>query len=202
MLTTKPEATVAESTETKELMSQLPFAILDEELSALRRFHETAGDEGTYDVPKAMMRRLAEIGLLHHISAGIYEETTFGMSVLNGDFATPQSPGGAVTVPREPSNAVVYIKTNHYRGTSVNVANVFSDEKSAIEQVEKWHGGNQHYHDAGRPELCDWCKSMWRRAGNSLIRTVNHDGAVIDYELRTMPMLDAALNGGKGAAHD
>lgn len=82
----------------------LPFAILAEEMDALRRFHETAGDEGTYDVPKKMIRRLADIGLLHHISAGIYEETVFGMSVLNGDFAaTPAAngPGEAGWLPIE-----------------------------------------------------------------------------------------------------
>lgn len=41
-------------------------------------------------MPKNRMKRLAEIGLLRHVSAGYYEHTVFGLSVLNGDFTTPQ----------------------------------------------------------------------------------------------------------------
>jgi len=64
----------------------LPFAILDDELAALRRFDECARDGEGYDVPKQMMVRLAEIGLLRRVSGSHYEHTNFGISVLNGDF--------------------------------------------------------------------------------------------------------------------
>ena len=71
-------------------MAMLPFAILDDELADLRRFTDCADDGEGYDVPKNRMKRLAEIGLLRHVSAGYYEHTVFGLSVLNGDFTTPQ----------------------------------------------------------------------------------------------------------------
>lgn len=66
----------------------LPFAILEHEMKDLKRFHECVMDDEGYDVPKERMRRLAEIGLLHHVSASCYEHTIFGLSVLNGDFNT------------------------------------------------------------------------------------------------------------------
>lgn len=64
----------------------LPFAILDDEMKALRRFHDCVMDGEGYDVPTEMMRRLAEIGLLRRVTANYYQHTTFGLSVLNGDF--------------------------------------------------------------------------------------------------------------------
>lgn len=70
----------------------LPFAILDEEMIAFRRFDECARDGQGYDVRKPMMKRLAEIGLVRRVSADIYEHTTFGCSVIHGDFDTaPQA---------------------------------------------------------------------------------------------------------------
>ena len=66
----------------------LPFAIMDNELKALRRFDECVRDPdaGGHDVRKEMMKRLAEIGLVRRVTANIYEHTNFGLSVLNGDF--------------------------------------------------------------------------------------------------------------------
>lgn len=77
----------------------LPFAILADEMMWLRRFKEQCDDGDGYDVPKPMMIKLAEIGLVRHLSAARYEITNFGLSVLNGDFSTPQP--GMVTVPRK-----------------------------------------------------------------------------------------------------
>ncbi|MGB7422925.1 MAG: hypothetical protein WA917_13780 [Comamonas sp.] len=67
---------------------KLPFAIMDDELEALRRFDECARDfeAGGHDVRKETMKRLAEIGLVRRVTANIYEHTTFGLSVLGGDF--------------------------------------------------------------------------------------------------------------------
>lgn len=67
---------------------ELPFAIMDDELEALRRFDECVrdSDAGGYDVRNEMMKRLAEIGLVRRVTANIYEHTNFGLSVLNGDF--------------------------------------------------------------------------------------------------------------------
>lgn len=64
----------------------LPSAILEGEMSAFRRFDECVRDGQGYDVPSEMMKRLAQIGLVRRITAGIYEHTTFGCSVLNGEF--------------------------------------------------------------------------------------------------------------------
>ncbi len=84
-------------TDVAQTMQALPFAILPDEMEALRRFHECATDGEGYDVPKAMMRRLSEIGLLRRVTANIYEHTNFGLSVLNGDFAAAptQQEGGS-----------------------------------------------------------------------------------------------------------
>ena len=65
----------------------LPFAILQDEMAALERFHECATDGEGYDVPKKMMRRIAEIGLVRRVTADIYEHTVFGLAVLNGKFS-------------------------------------------------------------------------------------------------------------------
>jgi hypothetical protein len=91
----------------------LPFAILDDELTALLRFHETCMDSQAYDVPKAMMQRLATIGLVRRVTASMYEATTFGLSVINGDFTRPtpaaaaEVPTGYVLVPVEPTGAML-----------------------------------------------------------------------------------------------
>ncbi len=64
----------------------LPFAIMDQEMKDLMRFHECAMDGEGYGVPKERMKRLAEIGLLRRVTANFYEHTIFGLSIINGDF--------------------------------------------------------------------------------------------------------------------
>lgn len=64
----------------------LPFAIMDQEMKDLMRFHECVMDGEGYDVPKDRMKRLAEIGLLRRVTANFYEHTIFGLSIINGDF--------------------------------------------------------------------------------------------------------------------
>lgn len=64
----------------------LPFAILDQEMKDLMRFHECVMDDEGYDVPKDRMKRLAEIGLLRRVTANFYEHTIFGLSIIHGDF--------------------------------------------------------------------------------------------------------------------
>lgn len=61
----------------------VPCVVLTpEERAAFERFHETWEDNEGYDVPKEMMRRLAEVGVVHHITAGRYDITKFGHYVL------------------------------------------------------------------------------------------------------------------------
>lgn len=86
--------------ETSTELHLLPFAILDDELAALRRFDECVRDGEGYDVAKAMMQRLAEIGVVRRVSGSIYEHTNFGLSVLNGDFAAPATEQAKAEQPR------------------------------------------------------------------------------------------------------
>ena len=67
----------------RSLTSGAPAGLLNaEELAALRRFDECAQDGEGYDVPKEMMTRLAEIGVLRRRSGAYYQTTEFGMRVL------------------------------------------------------------------------------------------------------------------------
>ena len=69
---------------------QEPVAWMSEdEREAFERFNETCEDGEGYDVPKTMMRRLAEIGVIHHTSRGIYGITKFGR-LLVGNTTQPQ----------------------------------------------------------------------------------------------------------------
>lgn len=61
---------------------------LDEtELAALRRFDECAQDGEGYDLPKEMMQRLAEIGVVRRQFGANYIATTFGLAVLSNQAA-------------------------------------------------------------------------------------------------------------------
>ena len=69
---------------------QEPVAWMSEdERKAFERFNETCEDGEGYDVPKTMMKRLAEIGVIHHTSRGIYGITKFGR-LLVGNTTPPQ----------------------------------------------------------------------------------------------------------------
>ena len=61
----------------------------EDERKAFERFNETCEDGEGYDVPKTMMKRLAEIGVIHHTSRGIYGITKFGR-LLVGNTTPPQ----------------------------------------------------------------------------------------------------------------
>ncbi|MCB4358475.1 hypothetical protein [Quatrionicoccus australiensis] len=80
------------SAPSEQKLVALPFAIFDQEMADLRRFHECSMDNEGYDVPKDRMKRLAEIGLVRRVSANYYEHTNFGLSVLDGDFDTSPQP--------------------------------------------------------------------------------------------------------------
>ena len=53
-----------------------------EEAVALLRFNETCEDGEGYDVPKPMMGRLAEIGVVNRKTFGIYQITEYGQRVI------------------------------------------------------------------------------------------------------------------------
>lgn len=57
------------------MTTELSIAITEEEKKAALRFCETSEDGEGYDVPKPMMKRLAELGLVTHKGRGWYEGT-------------------------------------------------------------------------------------------------------------------------------
>ena len=60
-------------------------ALSDDELKALLRFNETCEDGEGYDVPKAMMQRLAVVGVVRRVTGNIYEATDFGRHVIEAN---------------------------------------------------------------------------------------------------------------------
>lgn len=64
----------------KSKNTELP--ITEEEIAALKRFHECVSDGEGYDVPKDMMQKLAEIGLIRRVTKDIYEHTLLGLHIL------------------------------------------------------------------------------------------------------------------------
>ena len=54
-----------------------------EECEAALRFHETAQDDGTYDIPNSMRKRLTELGLIHHAGGGFFQETGLMLAVID-----------------------------------------------------------------------------------------------------------------------
>lgn len=69
-----------------------PVKITPEEMGALKRFEETTLDGEGYDVPKPMMARLAEIGLIRRTKANYYMFTEFGNALLASQPAAPVQP--------------------------------------------------------------------------------------------------------------
>jgi hypothetical protein len=53
----------------------MAIQLTDNERKAALRFCETCEDGEGYDVPKKMMKRLAELGLVLHLGGGYYEGT-------------------------------------------------------------------------------------------------------------------------------
>ena len=68
------------------------------EMAAFNRFLETCEDGEGYDVPKSMMQRLAQIGVVRHLSRGIYTITEFGQSVIDPAPITQPEDDGYYTV--------------------------------------------------------------------------------------------------------
>lgn len=60
-----------------------------EELAAFNRCVDCFDDGEGYDVPKPMMSRLAQIGVLRHVGKGVYETTEFGMHIRLADISEP-----------------------------------------------------------------------------------------------------------------
>ncbi len=57
-------------------------AMTPDERRAALRFHETAEDDGSYDVPASMRTRLRELGLIRHAGGSRFAETDLMMEML------------------------------------------------------------------------------------------------------------------------
>lgn len=66
----------------RDWMGRLGMKVDAQETRALLRFNETLEDGEGYDVPKPMMRRLAEIGLVRHFARGMYGLTEIGRGIV------------------------------------------------------------------------------------------------------------------------
>lgn len=53
-----------------------------DDMVALERLEETLSDDEGWDLPKATMRRLSELGVVRHHGGGYYSITSFGRWVL------------------------------------------------------------------------------------------------------------------------
>lgn len=135
----------------------LPFAILDKELQDLHRFHECVSDGEGYDVPKERMKRLAEIGLVRRVTANIYEHTTFGLSVINGDFTHPAPIPEVVALKSEIESlrisydaACVLVAQMH----EAAIGRVAGPHHGVVEDIADLRADNQR--------LRDFCEFAWR----------------------------------------
>ncbi len=71
-----------------ETNSVRSWLLNEDDLAALERFDETADDDESYDLPKASIQRLAELGALRNHGFGRYSITSFGRFVLGDRMAT------------------------------------------------------------------------------------------------------------------
>ena len=103
---------------------QEPVAWLsDDERKAFQRFYETWDDGEGYDVPKPMMKRLAQIGVIHHLSRGLYDITKFGHSLLG--YATSSHPPVPTAQPKEPEQEPVKLVSYNCKcGRTMNFESV------------------------------------------------------------------------------
>lgn len=67
--------------------------LTQDERAALERFDETCQDGQQYDVPKAMMMRLSEIGVVHHLGGQVYCFTEVGRATID---TQPKAPGKTI----------------------------------------------------------------------------------------------------------
>lgn len=72
----------------------MPIQLTPEERKAALRFCETCQDGEGYDVPKPMMKRLAELGLVVYKGFGRYEQTDAILALESEDMAQKRSVSG------------------------------------------------------------------------------------------------------------
>jgi len=91
------------------------------ELAALTRFCETCEDGEGYDVPKTMMQRLAQIGVVRHLSRGIYNITEFGETVVD----THPAPFTPITAVLLSDDEAFDCECNNYANTAKAIQQAF-----------------------------------------------------------------------------
>jgi hypothetical protein len=148
---------------------QLPFAVTDEELAALHRFHECALDGEGYDVPPEMMRRLAELGLVNRKSGAYFETTAFGQALLDGAFVVP-----AALKPAPPEDPAVFDQWMHER--------LFANPPQPVTPFDAWQAGRleERRAAAGRHAPASSQRALfedWRQRDGEL--PASHRGAML-----------------------
>ena len=103
------------------------------EMAAFSRFLETCEDGEGYDVPKSMMHRLAQIGVVRHLSRGIYNITEFGQSVID---TAPVAPIGADDVTDE--MLAIYFDDDSMEWQNIPYPLVIAAKKSCAGIINAW----------------------------------------------------------------
>lgn len=122
--------------------SVLLSAMTDTEKKAAARFNETTEDGEGYDVPKPMMRRLRELGLVRHCGGGWYEQTTLMQELEDAlhQYVRSQNCGPHGAYKKMIRNDNVQLQTSKLcqlkEHTGCSVANCFTCHHSQ----EEWHG--------------------------------------------------------------
>ncbi len=110
-----------------------------DELAALRRFDETCQDGEGYDVSKAMMQRLAAIGVVRRTSGSYYETTDFGMRVL--DQPAPSAPGTPEAPDDDADGALLRTVVSH--GMQLHFEGRGEDDAVWVDDQMKWSEGDR-----------------------------------------------------------
>lgn len=163
-----------------------------DELAALRRFDETCQDGEGYDVPKAMMQRLAAIGVVRRTSGSYYETTDFGMRVL--DQPAPNASG----TPEAPQTAAARDVLAERR-RQVEVEGWMPAHDDMYDEAELSRAAAaytlQGEHDFGPPPQWPWKREWWKPQGER--RNLVKAGALILAEIERLDRA-AQLDGGQG----
>jgi hypothetical protein len=104
-----------------------------DELAALRRFDECAQDGEGWDVPKEMMQRLAEIGVVRRKSGNFYEATDFGQAVLAQSLAST-----AATQPEQASIPALPGCLADRLYEAIDIARDRAEHAGSTSRVQKW----------------------------------------------------------------
>ncbi|MBB1601249.1 hypothetical protein A9977_14495 [Variovorax sp. UMC13] len=186
--------------------SALPFAILDDEMAALRRFYETTEDGQDYDVPVSKMKKLATIGLVRRVTGNRYEFTDFGLSVINGDFATP--PQATLPASEAVTDSQIKALLEHADYGVYDGQYRFDDDDlmALLRSVAALYTRTQPQADTDKADAARWskCKTMrkewWIAAMDNASRPHQYGGQSLDAAIDAV--IAAQAPGARGGSND